>query len=351
METTGMARQPQPWRRKAKGNAWYAQVDGRQRWLAPREATKTDAHKALARLLAEEKPAAAPSGAALTVDELLRLYLASYLTEVKRGQKAQHSYDVRRWFLRSAAASFGAVAAAELTPEAVMTWAARPDWGTSTRGAAVRGVKAALAWAKRAKHLAANPLAELRAPKSLVREEIPSEANTGRVLEAATSPFREFLFALLQTGCRPGEAAQLTAAQVDLEAGVWRVPNKTRGQTGTQTRVIYLTAAMVALSRQLVARYPKGQLFRNAAGRAWNRGAVSARLVAIRDKLELGPEVISYACRHDFATRALAAEVPIATVATLLGHTSTDMVMRVYSKLKRERDHLREAAEKASKAS
>jgi integrase len=41
----------------------------------------------------------------------------------------------------------------------------------------------------------------------------------------------------------------------------------------------------------------------------------------------------------------LAAGIPIATVAELMGHTTTAMVMRYYSKLQARRSHLRDAVE------
>jgi len=58
--------------------------------------------------------------------------------------------------------------------------------------------------------------------------------------------------------------------------------------------------------------------------------------------------LIAYAYRHSFATDALVNGVGIAQVAELLGHTSTEMVMRHYSHIAGKIDHMRDAAMKAA---
>ncbi|MBX3400849.1 MAG: site-specific integrase, partial [Gemmataceae bacterium] len=72
------------------------------------------------------------------------------------------------------------------------------------------------------------------------------------------------------------------------------------------------------------------------------------RFRRLRDKLpDLGP-VTSYLYRHAFTTDALVKGVGVAQVAELLGHTSTDMVMRHYAKLGAHVGHMCEAAAKAT---
>lgn len=59
--------------------------------------------------------------------------------------------------------------------------------------------------------------------------------------------------------------------------------------------------------------------------------------------------VVAYAYRHSFATSALERGVGVAQVAELLGHTSTDMVMRVYGHLDQRVRYMREQAERATR--
>jgi integrase len=343
-----MARQPKPWRRKSKGGDWFAQLSGRQVWLAPAGATKHAAQDSLDRIkVARQEPATAGMGDH-TVSEVHDHYLSAYRESVAAGDRTEKSCTLAHWFLLSASESFGTIRVSMLTENHVLSWLNKhKTWHNSTRRGAIRNVKAAFRYAKTTKIIKENPIAEMKSPPMVLREKIPTEAQAQAVLAAARQPFRDFLFALLETGCRPGEARGLSADQINLKAGTWTVKNKTRGTTGIQMRTIYLTDELVGICRRLAAQYPEGPIFRSPTGRAWTRQSISRCLRAIRGELGYGAEVVSYACRHRFATQALVKEVPVATVATLLGHRGTEMVMRVYSMLKHEEAHLRDAVNKA----
>jgi integrase len=342
-----MSREPRPWRRS--GGSWYSQVAGEKVWLAPRGATKKEAQEELYRVLAARGRGARKVGASLRASGLIDLYLGQIRGEVTRGERTQGSYDVYAQHLKEAAKSFGAVAAHLIEPRHVEDWTnSKDNWGPSTRSAATKIVKAAWNWARRAGHLKGSPLADCVTPRARVREAIPSAEQSAAILAAFDDePFRDLLTALRETGCRPGEIYSLTADRVDVEAGVWRVTNKTRGKTGETLRTVYLTAAMAELSRKLVARHPEGHVFRNTRGNPWNRKAVAKRLWKLGKATGMGSACNAYANRHRYATDALLNNVPVATVATLLGHKRTTMVMSVYSRLALERDHLKDAAEKA----
>src|SRR5262249_54482293 len=122
---------------------------------------------------------------------------------------------------------------------------------------------------------------------------------------------------------------------------------KTTRRTG-RSRVIYLTARMIDMCRGLIDRHPEGPIFRNRNGQPWTRNSMACRFKRMRDNLGFGEEATAYAVRHGFATTALERGVPIATVAELLGHTSTAMVSAHYSHLHERREHLRLAVEQAT---
>jgi integrase len=139
------------------------------------------------------------------------------------------------------------------------------------------------------------------------------------------------LIALQQTGARPSEVVSVTAADCDLANGLWVLDShKTDG--GGKPRVVALTPQMVELCRDLAARYPVGPLFRNSRGNPYRPIAISNRVRELRIKLGI-TGVIPYGYRHTFATDALAAGVPDAQVAGLLGHASTKMLYKHYSHL------------------
>jgi integrase len=254
----------------------------------------------------------------------------------------------KKWFLEKADAAFGRRLAGDLEPRHALAWIdGNPTWHQSARAQALRHVKAALAWAKRVGHIGSNPLEALSSGHNKIREAIPTEEQVAALLATVSGPMRDVVYALVESGCRPGELRTLTAAKVDLGAGVWRVLNKTRGKTGLTYRSVYLTEGLIELSRRLIEQWPEGPIFRNMKGRAWTATGLPGRLGEIRKKAGIPAEVSLYGMRHRFVTTALSNSVPIATVAELVGHRDTKMISRVYSKLNREADHLREAAKQA----
>ena len=135
---------------------------------------------------------------------------------------------------------------------------------------------------------------------------------------------------------------------IDLDVGTWTFDkHKTAERTG-KPRVVYLTPAMVDLCRRLVAENPEGPIFLNTKGRSWNRNSIRCRFRNIRAKLKLDDGVVAYALRHTYITDGLANGVPIADMAELVGHASTEMISKHYSHLNQKIEHLRNAACRAT---
>src|SRR5262249_38889939 len=155
----------------------------------------------------------------------------------------------------------------------VTGWLDEHEWGQKTRLGAITAVKRAFRWARKQGIVETDPLEDLERPPDLRPERVmkPDQVLAPIAPYPQGDPVRDLLVALRKTGARPGELADLTAAGVDAEAGTWTVKNKTRRKTREPTRTIYLTGAMVALGRRLVAAYPEGPIFRNAGGRPWTR--------------------------------------------------------------------------------
>jgi integrase len=179
--------------------------------------------------------------------------------------------------------------------------------------------------------------------------------------------FREFVFAMLETGCRPSEVAKVTAHHVSQDWSMWIFDEHKTDRTG-QARIVYLTPAVQELTRKLVALYPSGPLFRSTrkidgARKPWTRNGVRCRFKRLRqkfkrDRSKVPPErqheipdltgLTAYVLRHTYATQALANGLSGPVVASLLGHRSTKMIDEHYGHLDQRGELLKEAAKQAT---
>jgi integrase len=342
-----MARQPQPWRRRGVGGAWYAQVNRVKIWLAPAEATKTQAQEALYQKLAERGEPKRPAKG-LSTKEVLALFGSMVQQSMERGERSSKTFVRYARFLDSAEKAFGAVSAASLRPHHVQAWADAdpPGWGPTTRFQGITVIKAAFNWARKQGYIEASPIADMERPTPRKRIHIMTAEQVDLVLGAIRDqPFHDLVTALRETGCRPNEVITLTADRIDLSGGIWWVVNKTKGKTGEAFRRVYLSERMMEISRRLLATHPDGHIFRTNRDTPYNDILVAQRFRKIRIKLGFGPECTAYALRHLYVTDALERGVPPATVAELVGHSSQTMTLGTYNQIKGRTEHLRGAAQ------
>jgi integrase len=290
-------------------------------------------------------PANLPKASDIKVCQVCDLFLD--WSEKHHEPDTYHGY---RDFLQDFCEMYGTLLAKELKPLHVTRWLdAHPGWKGSRRNAVV-AVKRAFNWADSEGVLQPNPIKAVKKPPQRRRDRVLSEEERKEILDAIKDEqFREFVYAMMETGARPGEVRKVTAAHVNLDLGVWVFKeHKTAKRTG-KPRVIYLTPVMVELTRKLVAKYPEGPLFRGPRSkRGFTRNAVRCRFRNLREKLPHLAGVISYTARHSFATQALVRGVGIAQVAELLGHVDVTMVSEHYAHLAGNVQHMREAARKAT---
>src|SRR5205085_2410460 len=98
-----------------------------------------------------------------------------------------------------------------------------------------------------------SPLKKLKKPSIKRRKTLVTpEARREIIGSLKDKAFKLLVFALSQTGCRPGEIRRVTAADCQLDLGVWCLDkHKTESKTD-EARVVYLSKPMVKLCRQLV---------------------------------------------------------------------------------------------------
>lgn len=331
---------------------WVVQLrQGSKRWQhklvkgsAPHgKDTQQQAYQLFAQLIAEGADSL-PTPSKIRMGDLLKAFL-----EYSAAQHSRNTFEWYKFFLVSFDGIYGALRPHQVTPEVVDAWLKlESGWKGSRRGA-IMTLKRVLNWGVDNRKIPHHHLRTVKVPPAGRRERFltQEERTTLMARYSAGDCFRDFLFAMEQTGCRPGEAVAVTAADVDLRTGAWTLSkHKTSKKTG-ESRVIILTPAMVELTKSLMEKHPDGPLFRNEDGQPWTNSAIRGRFRRARKSLKLGNDVVAYLYRHAVCTDLLESGVGLAQTCEILGHKGTSMVMRHYNKIRNRRDHLREQIMKA----
>lgn len=330
-----MSRPCKPFYRPQK-DCWYVRIDGKRQSLGVSGSSSVKAaHDAWHRLAA--------TGRAAVLDRVLEPIRERSVSEVVSGFLADAAERVKpetlalyRSHLEPFAAKFGTLPAERLTAKQVESWARKPTWSPSTRHTVLGTLATCL------KLKVKRPAKQSAGAASVIEPE-----TFARMLANSTGDFAALLRFLWHTGCRPSEATRLTAESVDTKAECVTLREHKTAHTG-KPRIIYLSADALAVILAQRERHPAGALFPNAVGGYWTKHTLVGRMKALSDKI--GARVTAYGFRHSFATRGLAAGVPDAHVAELLGHVGTAMIHKHYSHLAAKSRTLRDALAKVGAA-
>ena len=243
---------------------WVVQLrQGRKRWqhklvhaTPPKgKDTEAEAYRLFNELMAQSVDSLPPPSK-LRIHNLLAAFLK---------YSAQHNdektFEWYQMYLDDFDVLYGKLRPHEVTPEVVDAWLkthekaqkatktrkARSGWKGSRRCAVV-ALKRAFNWAFDNNKISRNPMKNVKKPPSRARERYLTIEERQKIFDNYPEGdcFRDFLFAMENTACRPGEVASVTAAQVNLHAGVWQFEeHKTDEKTG-ENRTIILTPEMVS---------------------------------------------------------------------------------------------------------
>jgi integrase len=321
-----MGRESRPYF-KATHKAWYATIHGKKHRLGT---DKKEADREFHRLMVLGGRA---QGSTLTVDELVKLFLADCQGRVKATTAEIYGVWLARWSQHA-----GGMRAASLKPFMVMSWLKQhPAWGGNTRSLAITILKIWARWCKRSGYLDANPLEDLQGHQITRRPEPEPgalEAIEGAVLSRR---FAELWAVALATGCRPGELRTLEASRIDLARRIMTVDGK------TGPRITAFPEAVQDLLAQLCEAHPVGPIFLNSRGKPWTKTALVHHMHSVKRRAGI-TGVVMYHARGDFASRA-AKHNSLQVVARLLGHRdSGSTAMRHYVSI--DEDMLRDAVDK-----
>jgi integrase len=329
-----MARPSKPWFRRQTG-WWMVTFQGRQRKLARgrknRSVALTRFHQLMA--LDEEQP---------VNNRLVRHFCKAFL----RWSKKHHAPDTYRnheFYVTSFRKKFGKLPVARLRPGHVTRWVDGKQWNATSEYNARRFVFRVFSWAIEQGDLPQNPLKGMKRPKPMPRQRAMSRDEYTALLKAARGEFKLLLFVLWNTGARPAEVRRLRWKQV--HDGYWKLDqHKTIRQTG-KPRIIHLNAPMRRLMEVLGRGGTDEHVFLNKRGRPWTANAVRLQFHRLKKTLGLADDLCAYLARHAFGTNAILNGVNMATAAQLLGHTSLEMVQKVYCHLADQHEHLQDAVE------
>jgi integrase len=364
-----VARPHKIWFRRQTG-WWMVKINGVQTKLARGKDNKREAEIKFHELMSQA--ARAPESATARTADVIEAFLRH-----SRIHLAPDTHRVNKYYCQLFAEYCGQVPARELRPFHVTNWInamlsperierqradmkqkrARAEdkgrvggdaraWGETTIYNAKKAAFRVFSWAKEEGILPENPLKGMPRPKPTPRQRAITEEEFWHMYEYAGGPFRDYLLALFLTGARPKEVRELRWPQV--RDGKWILDeHKTRKSTGKK-RVIVLSAVMREMMDRLRAATASEFVFLNTEGQPWTMNAVRLQVMRLKAKLGMAEDVCAYLLRHGFGTRAILNGVDPSTLMELMGHTSLEMISRVYVHLADQHQHLKDAVEKVT---
>lgn len=329
-----MPRKASPWFRTATGR-WYVLINSKQTALPVTDPKDEGAAWAAFRELVAQALPAKKQGRKEPASVLVPEYLNAIAHKINpRTRKGYESY------LRHFLARFGDQCIDQIDPDSVEKSALENGWSDSNRNNYLWAVQAFVRWAGRKDFTLSRPAKESRGADAVIAPEVHKD-----VLRETTGDFHFLCEFLWQVGCRPSEAAGLTAEGIDWATGTATLKQHKTKHKGRR-RVLYLSTESLVLLRRQADRYKTGPLFRGLGGKPLTRHAIVCRFIRISEKI--GKTVRAYDYRHTYITRALSQGVPDTHVAALVGHANTNMLHKFYSHVGRNADLLRDTANKVA---
>lgn len=335
-----MPRPSKPWFRRQTG-WWMCTFHGKKRKLARGIANRKLAKQRFHQLMALEPQSFADDA---SVGMICRAFL--------RWSKRHHAADTYRnhkFYVGGFRKRYGRMPVSRLTKNKVTTWVDTHNWNDTSQYNARRSVFRAFNWAVEEDLLAENPLKGMKRTKPAPRQRAMTEQEYSAMLQARRGPFRTLLFSLWNTGARPSELRGLKWPQVEADRLVL-AEHKTVKQTG-KARIIQLNRPMQRLLRFLRQRAKSEYVFLNRRSKPWTCNAVRLNVARLKKKLNLADDLCVYLTRHAFGTNAILRGVDVATTAQLMGHSSLEMISKVYCHLADKQTHLQDAVERVTRPS
>jgi integrase len=324
--------------------------------------TATEAAKARHQVLAKfDTGQLRPSSGALTVDDLLDLYLDGIDADEKLSAKTRYDYrDKAADYVRPL---LGKKRVRDLTPDVMIAWqrsllnVAGGRLGKPLAPNTVRLARAPLAGALKMALsmgiIGANPLLVVPRPtpkRSIPRHWWPEQAQEFLALMEGDRTYAIWAF-LMGSGLRIGELVALRWPNVDLDDGIVRVVEfssylghdvvSSPGKSNDAVRSVDLDPGLIRVLKLQRTVQTKDQLaahsyersdhvFTKPSGGPYHPQYFSRLLSRTTAELNL-PRLSAHGLRHTCATLMLANGVPPKVAAERLGHSDPTLFMNLYS--------------------
>lgn len=249
-----------PWYRR-QTKTWYVQLESGEQvplgkdeteYLKPPKKAPTDIQEKWHEVMAAKGQL--PLGSDAKMSELVTAFLAYSSANNTPKTRVWHGY-----FLDDFSRRHPNLHASKLTEAIVERWLSakrKRDWNATTRRSAITVLKGCLNWGVKKKAISENPIASMERPTALRRERVLDATEKTAILDfyPPDDPFRYFLVALTESGCRPSEVMKVEAKDVNLELGIWVLHGKSTKVTGKK-RVVYLTPTLLDLTKKLASLF------------------------------------------------------------------------------------------------
>lgn len=192
-------------------------------------------------------------------------------------------------------------------------------------------VRAVMRWAQRSGMLNALPVFPALPRAQHTRYVPPSPAEVAAIFHAASDHLRRVIVLGYYVGMRVGECEllRLTWQDVDMDAGLIRVPNAHKGNAEPWREVPIQRQIEPLLRQWHEADAASGMEYVVHYHGKPVRKIKTAWTAALR-RAGITRRIRPYDLRHGFATQIIAGGADVGTVAALMGHTSPVMVLKHY---------------------
>jgi integrase len=326
-------RKNEPWYWNAR-KEWCVKIKGVRHRLGP---TKDEAYRQFYLLMAGEPPEPKqperPWLFASEVADEFQVYLQAERSKATHDWYCQYLDPFKERFMMERAET--------LTANVVRNWVNEKWKSQPSRRAAQRAIKAAFRKAVNDGRLPYSAVAAMSLPAETARDHVVTRKAYQGVLEAIKdTTFTDLIQFVWLTGARPQEALIAEWEHVEVKnSRIVLPPPKSKGKK--KPRVIYLSPEALTLVK---TKKGEGKLFKRQNGKPYEKDYVRQLFRKLEPTLSF--RYCLYHFRHGFAHRSLAAGNDAMTVATLLGHGSTQTLSRVYAHLNQADGHLRDALKK-----